>query len=116
MLKIFAFNNLKSYFIYLITSLYNIFNIKSFIFFTTSFKYSFFIFSLSLSLSSFLSLSLSLSLLLSKSHQQIHTTRDVATVGLRGAMAPPNFKKIYIIIYMWIILEILIYKITFCFS
>ena len=43
MLKIIDFNNSKLYFIYFITPFYDIPNIKSFIFLTTSLKYYFFI-------------------------------------------------------------------------
>ena len=60
-LKYIAFNNSKGYFIYFNILLYNTPNINDFIFFTTSFKYDFFInfysSSTHLSLSSYLSLS-----------------------------------------------------------
>ena len=81
MLNNLTFDNSKNYFIYFNTLLYNTHNIKDFIFFTTSFKYSFVILPLCLFLSFSLSLSsfppppnLSLSLLWSKSNQQIHTS------------------------------------------
>ena len=51
MLKNIAFSNTKHYFIYFNTPLYNIPNIKGFIFFTTSLKYYFFIVFLILSYS-----------------------------------------------------------------
>ena len=44
-LKFLGFSNLKNYFIYFNTSLYNSPNINGSIFFITSFKYSFFILS-----------------------------------------------------------------------
>ena len=80
-LKILAFNILKSYFITFNISLYNTLNIKTYISFTTSFKYYFFIifyyffvfifFILSLSWSHCLSLPLFLNpaILLTASHQ-----------------------------------------------
>ena len=51
MLNNLTFDNSKNYFIYFNTLLYNTHNIKDFIFFTTSFKYSFVILPLCLFLS-----------------------------------------------------------------